>query len=95
MKIVWARQAVNDLAEVLDDISRDDPGAANTVVRRIISLIKTRLPATPHMGRPGRVAGTRELVVPGTPFIVPYRMRGREIEIVRIYHGVRRWPSSF
>jgi len=95
MRITWSRQAVDDLAEVHDYISRDDTGPANTVVARIVSLIETRLPAAPHMGRPGRVAGTRELVVPGTPFIVPYRVRSGEIEIVRVYHGARRWPSSF
>jgi toxin ParE1/3/4 len=95
MKIVWSRQAVDDLAEVYDYIARDDPEAANAVVARIISLIKTRLPATPHMGRPGRVAGTRELVVPGTPFVLPYRVRGRHIEIIRVYHGTRRWPSDY
>lgn len=95
MKIVWSRQAADDLAEAHGYISRDDPGAANAAIRRIVTLVETRLPATPHMGRPGRVAGTRELVVPGTPFIVPYRVRGRQIEIVRVYHAARRWPSSF
>ena len=47
------------------------------------------------MGRPGRVPGTRELVIPGTPYIVPYRVQGEAIQILRVYHSARRWPESF
>jgi toxin ParE1/3/4 len=46
------------------------------------------------MGRPGRVPGTRELVIPKTPFIVPYRLQRKVIQILRVYHGARRWPES-
>jgi toxin ParE1/3/4 len=45
------------------------------------------------MGRPGRVSGTRELVIPGTPYIVPYRVRGGKLEILRILHATQRWPG--
>ena len=41
----------------------------------------------PSLGRAGRVPGTRELVVPDTPYLVPYRVRGMRIEILRIFHG--------
>jgi toxin ParE1/3/4 len=47
------------------------------------------------MGRPGRVPGTREFVIPRTPHIVPYRLQGESIQILRVYHGARRWPDSF
>lgn len=47
------------------------------------------------MGRPGRVPGTRELVIPRTTFIVPYRLVGNTIQILRIFHGTRRWPETF
>lgn len=95
MRIVWAPQALGDLHDVHAYIAQDDPDAAKAVVERIISLVESRLSATPHMGRPGRVEGTRELVVAGTPFIVPYRVRARTIEILRVYHASRRWPSAF
>jgi toxin ParE1/3/4 len=52
------------------------------------------LPDNPEMGRPGRVPGTRELVIPSTPFIVPYRLDGNTIQILRVFHGARRWPES-
>jgi toxin ParE1/3/4 len=47
------------------------------------------------MGRPGRVPGTRELVIPGTRFIVPYRLQGNTIQVLRVFHGARRWPERF
>jgi toxin ParE1/3/4 len=46
-----------------------------------------------NIGRTGRVPGTRELVIPCTLYIVPYRVRGATIEIARVYHSARRWPD--
>jgi toxin ParE1/3/4 len=47
------------------------------------------------MGRPGRVPGTRELVVSDTPFILPYRVRDSAVEILAVFHGARQWPEQF
>jgi toxin ParE1/3/4 len=52
-----------------------------------------RLGAFPAIGRPGRVAGTRELVVSGTPYIVPYRVRGERVQIITVLHSAQRWPD--
>jgi len=57
--------------------------------------VETLLPESPEMGRPGRVPGTRELVIPRTPCIVPYRLVGNTIQVLRIFHGARRWPETF
>ena len=46
------------------------------------------------MGRPGRVLGTRELVVPGTPYIIPYRARGEYLDLLAIFHGHQKWPTK-
>lgn len=48
--------------------------------------------AFPGMGRPGRVAGTRELVVPGTPVILAYRAHAGRVEVLRILHAKQQWP---
>jgi toxin ParE1/3/4 len=45
------------------------------------------------MGRAGRTAGSRELVVSGTPYIVAYRLRGRTVELLGVIHAARRWPN--
>ncbi len=49
----------------------------------------------PKIGRIGRVAGTFELVIPGIPYVVPYRIRNQEVQILTVYHTSRKWPESF
>jgi toxin ParE1/3/4 len=49
----------------------------------------------PALGRAGRVAGTRELVVAEAPYIIPYRVRGDAVEILRVFHAARKWPERF
>ena len=86
--------AVDDLDDIAGYISQDNPEAARRTVRRLWTAVKS-LAEQPEMGRPGRVHGTRELVVCDTPFLVPYRVVGSEIEILRVLHGARDWPKSF
>ena len=69
--------------------------AARRIVLRILHDVERLLPDNPHMGRPGRVPGTRELVIAQTPTIVPYRVQREAIQILRVYHSARRWPDSF
>jgi len=59
-----------------------------------IRAVVQRLATTPALGRPGRVAGTRELVVPGTPYIVPYRITGDIVQIITVLHSAQRWPDQ-
>lgn len=94
MKLVWSPEALQDLIEIRTYIAKDAPDAATSVVKRIVTLVSTQLPANPQSGRTGRVAGTRELVVTGTPFIVPYRVGSETLEILRVYHATRRWPNQ-
>ena len=94
MKIRWLDLAVDDLADIADYIARDSPDAAKRIVSRLWSAVRS-LARQPEMGRPGRVYGTRELIVSGTPFIVPYRIIKSEIHILRVLHGARNWPDEF
>jgi toxin ParE1/3/4 len=93
MRTVWSPQAIDDLVALRTYIEQDNPAAARRIVLHIIQNIDTLLPGSPEMGRPGRVPGTRELIIPRTPFIVPYRLEGNTIQILRIFHGARRWPE--
>jgi toxin ParE1/3/4 len=95
MIVVWSPKAIDDLASLRAYIEQDNPKAAQRIALHIIHDIAALLPNSPEMGRPGRVPGTRELVIPKTPFIMPYRVQGRTIEILRVYHGARRWPDRF
>jgi addiction module RelE/StbE family toxin len=72
----------------------DNPEAATRVIERIRTAIR-RLAASPAIGRPGRVEGTRELVITGTPYIVPYRVRGDVVEVITVLHSAQRWPARF
>jgi toxin ParE1/3/4 len=95
MTPVWSPEAIDDLAALRAYIEQDNPAAAQRVVGRIIENVEALLPDNPDMGRPGRVPGTRELVIPRTPFVVPYRVVGTTLQILRVYHGARRWPKAF
>jgi toxin ParE1/3/4 len=95
MNIIWSPEAIGDLVSLRAYIAEDDPAAARGVVLHIIHNVEQLLPNHPQMGRPGRVPGTRELVIPKTPFLVPYRLQRNIIQILRVHHGARRWPENF
>lgn len=94
MRLVWTKQAIADLNHAYDYIADTDPGSAQGIIERIENSLES-LKQFPEMGRLGRVPQTRELVIPRTPFILPYRIRGDRIEILAVLHGSRRWPDSF
>ncbi len=94
MRIIWTARALRHLRSVRACIAVDSPDAADTQVTRISRDVEN-LTSFPELGRPGRRAGTRELVVGRTPYIVPYRLRGEIIEILAVLHGRQRWPDSF
>jgi addiction module RelE/StbE family toxin len=48
----------------------------------------------PEMGRPGRIEGTRELVISRTPYIAAYRILGETVRILRVLHGAQLWPDD-
>ena len=93
MRVKWLRSALANLDAEARYISEDNPSAASATVLAIVKAVE-HLEKYPAMGRAGRVTGTRELVVPGTPYIVPYRVRIDVIEIIRVFHGARKWPEK-
>ena len=94
MRIHWTRPALADLEAIGDFIARDNPVAAKRLVVSLVASVDA-LRDHPNLGRPGRLAETRELLVAGTPYIVPYRVLGDDVEILAVFHGARRWPRAF
>jgi len=94
MKIAWSPEAVEDLVSLRAYIAEDNPAAARRTVQHLVESIEQLLPDNPRIGRAGRVPGTRELVIPRSPYIVPYRLQRTTIQILRVYHAARRWPDS-
>jgi plasmid stabilization system protein ParE len=94
LTIRWTRQAIVDVDNIYDFIATSSPRGARAIVDRIDRAIMS-LTVHPRMGRPGRVPGSRELVVPRTRFIVAYRLRGQAVEVLGVIHAARRWPQGF
>lgn len=82
-----------DRDEIFDHLEADNPNAAAIVDSRIVAATE-RLIDFPNSGRQGRVAGTRELVVRGAPYILPYRIDGDAVRILRVIHAARLWPDE-
>lgn len=88
----WTRQALADLDDACAWTAAHRPaGEAEALALRLAAAIEA-LREFPERGRPGRLEGTRELVVPRTSFLIPYRLRDRHIEVIAILHGARAWP---
>jgi toxin ParE1/3/4 len=95
LQIFWTLPAERDLDHIENYISKDNSVAAVAVVLEIISTAETLLPEHPHIGKPGRIHGTRELVVPEYPsYILIYRAKGGALEILRVLHAARKWPDE-
>jgi plasmid stabilization system protein ParE len=94
MRIRWLRAALRNLNDEAAYIATEDPAAARLVVGRVLAAVN-QLAEQPGLGRPGRVAGTRELVVPKTRYLVPYRVRRDGIEILRVFHTSRKIPQRW
>jgi toxin ParE1/3/4 len=93
VRLVWTREAVRDLVEAREYVAKDNPSAAASLASRIL-LAARKLADHPEMGRRGRLAGTRELVIAGTPYLIPYRVQADRIELLRVLHGRRRYPME-
>lgn len=95
MRLVWLPRALADRDAQLDYIARDNPKAAVEQGDRIENGIGL-LTQQPEIGRPGLIAGTRELVIYRTPYIVVYRVASlaERIEVLRVLHGSQQWPPT-
>ncbi|HEY4069520.1 MAG TPA: type II toxin-antitoxin system RelE/ParE family toxin [Burkholderiaceae bacterium] len=94
MRVEWLRRALRNLEDEASYIATDDEAAARLVVTRILRAV-AQLADQPGLGRPGRVPGTRELIVQKTRYIVPYRVSGERVEILRVFHTSRRLPPRW
>jgi plasmid stabilization system protein ParE len=92
VQVRWLRRALENLDEQATYIGREDPVAPYRIIEGIATSVE-QLATPPASGRPGRVPGTRELVIVGTPVIVPYRIKADTVEILRVFHVARKWPT--
>jgi addiction module RelE/StbE family toxin len=93
VKLTWSAFALSDRDGIFTHIEAQSPAAAIAIDERIVTAAQ-RLRDFPENGRPGRVAGTRELVVTGTPYVAAYQVTGETARILRVLHGAQQWPDE-
>jgi addiction module RelE/StbE family toxin len=94
VKVLWTTPAVEQLQGIFEFIAADNPEAEARTVRRIRNAV-LQTARMPNIGRTGRVAGTREIVVPGSSYLVAYRLVDKMLHVLAVLHGAREWPESF
>ena len=93
MRVIWSAPAEADLDHIVLHIAAENLGAALGQEDRIRDGV-LMLEQHPHLGRPGRLPNSRELVVTGTPYLVVYYVGTLQVEIARVIHGARNWPPE-
>jgi toxin ParE1/3/4 len=87
MSVKWTKTAIESVDEIAGFIAKDNPTRATSFVLELQAAV-TKLLAHPGMGLAGRVPGTRELVLHKN-YIAIYRVRGDDVEILRLHHSAR------
>ena len=85
MTVVWREPALADLERIdqwLDSFESGKPEATRKKIGAAIALLE-RLG---DIGRPGRVAGTREIAVRKAPYLIAYQIVDDVIEVLAVYH---------
>jgi len=93
MQVRWTTPAAQDLEEITLYIKKDSESSARAVAKTLFDAANS-LDLLPSRGRVGRIPGTRELVVPGLPYIVVYQVTATAIQVLHIHHGARNWPAE-
>jgi toxin ParE1/3/4 len=92
-RLDWTSRALRRVEEIGDYIAKDSPVAAEKVTDRLQAAPES-LRAHPAIGRTGRIAGTRELVLADIPYIIAYRVTETSVEILTVMHTSQRWPEA-
>jgi toxin ParE1/3/4 len=96
LNVRWTATAAKGWEDAFDFLAQENLDAALRTAESVLNLADM-LAIHPYAGRAGRVAGTRELVVSGTPFLIAYGVSTEDetVWIYAVYHGRRRWPKQF
>lgn len=93
MRVRWLASALHNLEDIGAYIAHEDPAAALRMVDRV-EICTDGSENNPERGREGRVDGTRDLVIPGTPYLVVYRLGAGTVDLLRVLHGAQQWPPG-
>ena len=93
MRVRWTRAARKDIDTAYEYVAVDSASAASQFIERIKQAAEVLI-RHPMAGRTGRIPGARELIVAGTPWIIPYRIRRGFVDVLAVIHGARKWPDN-
>jgi addiction module RelE/StbE family toxin len=94
LRVTWSAFALSDRDAIFTFIELENPAAAILVDERTVVAVR-RLIDFPASGRVGRIAGTRELVISGTPYVAAYTITDATVRVLRVLHGAQEWPEAF
>ena len=94
VRIKWLRKALDNMDQAYDYLASENPAAAIGFAAEIEMALE-QLQQFPSSGRPGRVPGTRELIIPRYHFLIPYRVQGNEIQILRVFSTYQKPPANW
>jgi toxin ParE1/3/4 len=93
MAIIWTASARRDVNSIWDFIEQRNPDAAELVNSEVLRAVESLL-QFPRRGKPGRVKGTRELIVKGLPYLIIYLLLESDVIVLRVLHGAQDWPKD-
>ena len=92
MKVVWSRRAIRHLVPLREYIGKDSEQNASVVAKRILSAVEL-LQLNLKWAGPVECSD-RKLVIPDTPYLIPYRVRRDRLELIAVFHGRQKWPAN-
>lgn len=94
LNIKWLEKALLEFDDALDFLAEKNQSSAENLAKIVTDAVNA-LEDQPHLGRPGRVKGTRELVINGYPYLIPFRVINNEVQILRVFHTKRKPPLKW
>lgn len=90
MNVLWTPEAEQDRDDIWEYIATDSPRAAARI-DRLFSEAAAHLASHPEIGKPGRIAGTREFL-PHRSYRLVYEGDQDTVWILALVHTARLWP---
>jgi toxin ParE1/3/4 len=92
VRVRYTENATAELARIFEYIARDNPSAADAVVRRV-EEVAIRLAMFPGTGHACDTAGVLVAPLVRFPYAIYYKVEGDELLILHVHHGARRQPQ--
>jgi len=92
VKVIWTKESLETLDLIYEYISKDSTNPAEKVISQIINAANLNIKNFPHIGRTGRIFGTREYVISEYPYVIIYAVKKNNIYIIRVMHSSMKYP---